>query len=137
MPTADRLNEIAARIFTECADTLRLQKANPFRVNAYLYAGDTLDNFGRNVADLMQAEGIKGLVALPGIREGIAHTIYEYIATGRMSRLENLRGAADPVELFFNPDLKFPKLRNLTFLAKYSDYQISPVSPKYLNIVNH
>ena len=92
-------HEIASKL-REIAQLLRAQKANPFRVNAYLYAGDTLDNFGRNVADLMQAEGIKGLVALPGIGEGIAHTIYEYIATGRMSRLENLRGAADPVELF-------------------------------------
>ncbi|MCP4470397.1 MAG: DNA-binding protein [Gammaproteobacteria bacterium] len=92
-------HEIATKL-REIAQLLRAQKANPFRVNAYLHAGDTLDNLGRNVAELMQAKGIKGLVALPCIGEGIAHTIYEYIATGRMSRLENLRGAADPVELF-------------------------------------
>ena len=92
-------HEIATKL-REIGQLLRAQKANPFRVNAYLHAGDTLDNLGRSVAELMQAKGIKGLVALPGIGEGIAHSIYEYIATGRMSRLENLRGAADPVELF-------------------------------------
>ena len=92
-------HEIATKL-REIAQLLRAQKANPFRVNAYLHAADTLDNLGRNVAELMQAKGIKGLVALPAIGEGIARSIYEYIATGRMSRLENLRGAADPVELF-------------------------------------
>jgi putative hydrolase len=92
-------HEVATKL-REIAQLLRVQQANPFRINAYLHAADTLDNLGRNVAELMQAKGIKGLVALPGIGEGIAHSIYEYVATGRMSRLENLRGAADPVALF-------------------------------------
>ena len=92
-------HEVATKL-REIAQLLRAQQANPFRVNAYLHAADTLDNLGRNVAELMQAEGIKGLVALPGIGEGIASSIYEYVATGRMSRLENLRGATDPAALF-------------------------------------
>ena len=94
------LNHEIADKLREIAGLLRAQKANPFRVNAYLHAADTLDSLPRSVADLMQAEGIEGLVALPGIGEGIARSIYEYVATGRMSRLENLKGAADPVELF-------------------------------------
>ena len=93
-------NHDVATKLREIAQLLRAQLANPFRVNAYLHAADTLDNLGRNVAELMQAQGIKGLVALPGIGEGIARSIYEYVATGRMSRLENLKGAADPVGLF-------------------------------------
>ncbi len=92
-------HEVATKL-REIAQLLSAQQANLFRVNAYLHAADTLDNLGRNVAELMQAKGIKGLVELPGIGEGIARSIYEYVATGRMSRLENLRGAADPVELF-------------------------------------
>jgi len=92
-------HEVATRL-REIADLLRAQQANPFRVNAYRHAADSLDNLGQNVAELMQAGGIKGLVALPGIGEGIARSIYEYVATGRMSRLQNLRGASDPVELF-------------------------------------
>jgi putative hydrolase len=92
-------HEIATKL-RKIAQLLRAQKANPFRVNAYLHAADTLDNLGTNVAELMESKGIKGLVALPAIGEGIARSIYEYIATGRMSRLENLSGTADPVELF-------------------------------------
>ena len=93
-------NHDVATKLREIAQLLRAQQANPFRVNAYLHAADTLDNQGRNVAELMQAKGIKGLIELPGIGEGIASSIYEYVATGRMSRLENLSGAADPVKLF-------------------------------------
>ena len=94
------INHEVAEKLREIAQLLRTQQANPFRVNAYLHAADTLDSLGRDVAELMQETGIKGLVALPGIGEGIARSIYEYVATGRMSRLENLRGAADPVGLF-------------------------------------
>lgn len=92
-------HEVATKL-REIAQLLREQQANPFRVNAYLHAADTLDNLGTNIAELLQAKGIEGLVELPGIGEGIARSIYEYVAIGRMSRLENLRGAADPVELF-------------------------------------
>ena len=92
-------HEIATKLL-EIAQLLRAQQANPFRVNAYLHAADTLDKLERNVAELIQAKGLKGLVALPGIGEGIARSIYEYVATRRMSRLENLRGTADPVALF-------------------------------------
>ena len=91
--------EIAARL-REIADLLREQKANPFRVNAYRHAADTLDGLGEDVSALIQARGIKGLVALPAIGEGIARSIYEYVATGRMSRLQSLRGESDPEALF-------------------------------------
>ena len=93
-------NHQAAAKLRAIAQLLRTQQANPFRVNAYLHAAETLDSLETSVADLIRAQGIDGLVELPGIGEGIARSIYEFVATGRMSRLENLRGAADPVELF-------------------------------------
>lgn len=91
--------EIAVRL-REIADLLREQKANPFRVNAYRHAADTLDGLGGDVSSLIQSRGIEGLVALPAIGEGIARSIYEYVATGRMSRLQSLRGESDPEALF-------------------------------------
>ena len=50
-------HEVASRL-REIAQLLRAQQANPFRVNAYLHAADTLDSQGRNVAELMQAKEI-------------------------------------------------------------------------------
>ena len=43
-------HEVATKL-REIAQLLRAQQANPFRVNAYLHAADTLDNLGRNVEE--------------------------------------------------------------------------------------
>ena len=40
------------------------------------------------------------MLDIPAVGEGIARSIYEYVAMGRMSRLESLRQGHDPVELF-------------------------------------
>jgi putative hydrolase len=93
------LNHEIALELREIATLLRNQRANPFRVNAYLHAAETLDRLDEDVSGLLDSKGIKGLVDLPAIGDGIARSIYEYVATGRMSRLESLRGAADPVSL--------------------------------------
>jgi putative hydrolase len=88
----EKLREIAA--------LLEAQRANPFRSRAYYHAADTLDNLPQDVDKLVQAKGIKGLTDLPAIGAGIARSIYEYVAIGRMTQLENLRGGSDPVGLF-------------------------------------
>lgn len=93
------LNHEIALELHEIANLLREQRANPFRVNAYLHAAQTLDGLDEDVASLLDEKGIKGLVDLPAIGDGIARSIYEYVATGHISRLESLRGAADPVAL--------------------------------------
>lgn len=79
---------------------LEAQHANPFRSRAYLNAASTLDNLKPDVRDLLDDEGLKGLIELPGIGAGIARSIYEYVAIGRMTRLESLQGGSDPVHLF-------------------------------------
>lgn len=84
----------------EIAMLLKTQNANPFRYQAYLHAADTLDNLTEDLDELVQDKGMKGLIELPTIGSGIAQSIYEYVATGRMSRLESLQGESDPVGLF-------------------------------------
>jgi len=84
----------------EIASLLEAQHANPFRSRAYLNAANTLDTLRGDVGELIQAEGIKGLIDLPAIGAGIARSIYEYNATGRMTRLQSLLGESDPVGLF-------------------------------------
>ena len=93
-----RNRKIAAKL-REIAELLQAQKANPFRRNAYLHAADTLERLPRDVGDILASKGIKGLVALPGIGNGIARAINEYLASGRISRLDSLRGGSDPVAL--------------------------------------
>jgi len=91
--------EIAAKL-RQIADLLDEQRANPFRVSAYLNAAKTIETMTEAVEDLLGREGFSALLELPGIGEGIARSINEYIMTGRMSRLESLQSGHDPIALF-------------------------------------
>ncbi|MFO7640932.1 MAG: helix-hairpin-helix domain-containing protein [Candidatus Competibacteraceae bacterium] len=91
--------EIAEQL-RQAADLLERQGANPFRVQAYRRAADTVARLPENVRDLVDQQGIDGLLALPGIGQGIAKAVHELVMTGRWGRLERLRGALDPVRLF-------------------------------------
>lgn len=91
--------EIASKL-QEIATLLDVQKANPFRVNAYLKAAKTIAIMAEPVEDLLRREGFSVLLEFPGIGEGIARSINEFIRTGRMSRLESLQTGHDPITLF-------------------------------------
>lgn len=94
------LNRRAADIFRDCAGILRQQKANPFRINAYLRAAQTLESLDTDVAELLDQEGIEGLVGLPTIGRGLAASIDEIARTGRLAQLDRLRGEASAETLF-------------------------------------
>jgi putative hydrolase len=94
------LNAAAAGILRECGVLLEQQDANPFRVNAYRRATETLESLYVDARDILREQGLAGLNALPGIGSGIASAIDEIARTGRLSRLDRLRGSADPQALF-------------------------------------
>jgi len=91
--------EIALKL-REIATLLDEQKANPFRVNAYLSAAKTIETMAEPVEDLQRREGFSALLEIPGIGEGIARSVNEFVVTGRMSRLESLQTGHDPIPLF-------------------------------------
>jgi hypothetical protein len=93
-------NAEAARILRECGTLLEQQDANPFRVNAYRRAAETLESLDVDARDLLREQGLEGLIALPAIGAGLASAIDEIARTGRLSRLDRLRGSADPETLF-------------------------------------
>jgi hypothetical protein len=104
------VNKKIAEKLGEAADILEQQSANPFRINAYRRAADTVARLEEDLRDLVDRRGVEGLIALPAIGRGIASAIYEMIVTGRWSQLERLRGTLDPVKLFqtvpgIGPDL--------------------------------
>jgi len=92
-------HEVAEKL-REIAYLLEAQHANPFRSRAYQNAANTLDQLEQDVRTLVQENGITSLISLPTIGAGIAQSIYEYVAIGRMTRLEKLKGTSDPVALF-------------------------------------
>jgi putative hydrolase len=94
------INQDIADKLLEIATLLEEQGANPFRVSAYRNAANVIIKLPEPVSEIVARNDFKGLVALPGIGEGIARSIYEYVALGRMSRLDSLKGGHDPVALF-------------------------------------
>ncbi len=89
-----------AGIFRKCAEVLRQQAANPFRVNAYLRAAQTLESLEVDARDILRDDGVAGLIELPAIGRGLAASIDEFARTGRLLQLERLRGEAAPENLF-------------------------------------
>ncbi|HYA19306.1 MAG TPA: helix-hairpin-helix domain-containing protein [Burkholderiales bacterium] len=93
-------NQLIADRLREAADLLNTQGANPFRVNAYRKAADTISYLPRSVREIFISEGIEGLDALPNIGRGIASAVAEILITERWAQLERLRGTTEPTALF-------------------------------------
>jgi putative hydrolase len=89
-------NRFAAGLLRECALLLEQQSANPFRVNAYRRAAQTLESLPQDARAIVASHGRGGLTELPFIGEGIGQAIVEIAETGRLTRLDRLRGAAEP-----------------------------------------
>lgn len=91
------MNEDIVNKLYEIAELLDIQKANQFRVNAFKRAANTIEQLKVPIDDLVMHQGIAGLTKLPNIGEGIANIIYEYVATGEITRLNILKGENDPI----------------------------------------
>lgn len=89
-------NSFAADLLRQFAELLHQQDANPFRVNAYRRAAQTLDSLSEDAREILATRGHDGLTELPFVGEGIGQAIVEIAKTGHLSRLERLRGAAEP-----------------------------------------
>ena len=94
---AEILNVEIAQRLREVAALLQEQGANPFRLQAYRHAADTVQRLDRPAAEIVKAEGMEGLRKLPGIGESLARSIRDLIVTGRLPMLDRLRGETDHV----------------------------------------
>lgn len=94
---AEILNVEIAQRLREVAALLQEQGANPFRVQAYRHAADTVQRLDRPAAEIVLAGGMEGLRKLSGIGESLARSIRDLIATGRLPMLDRLRGETDHV----------------------------------------
>lgn len=93
-------NPKIAKAMLEVADLLEAQQANPFRVKAYRDAAQTLADLPKSAVDILETEGIAGLMDLPGIGRSLAASIERLIHSGRLPLLEQLRGNAASDRVF-------------------------------------
>lgn len=81
-------NQTVGDVLEEIAELLELKGESGFRVRAYENAARAVRHLSTDLGDI---QSVKGLRAIPGVGEALAVKILEYLATGEMRYLEELR----------------------------------------------
>lgn len=123
MPTH---NADIAAVFSEIADRLEIQGANPFRIRAYRNAALTLGELAQDARGML-AKG-EDLRHIPGIGDDLANKIQEIVDTGRCDLLERLRRELPPAVTEL---LRIPGLGPRRVRALYHDLQVQTVEQLY------
>lgn len=84
------LNNEIAKVFYEIAEILDILKVQ-WKPRAYRRAAQNLESLGYDVKEIYETNGIKGLIEIPSIGEGIAKKIIEFIEKGKIKEYEELK----------------------------------------------
>ena len=99
-------DEQIAAALGEVADLLEAQGANPFRVQAYRGGAESVRRSSHPVEHILEAEGVDGLMQMPGIGTSLAGAIEHLVHSGRLPLLERLRGENAAERIFATvPDI--------------------------------
>src|SRR5687768_13043974 len=93
-------NEAIADTFTEIADLLERQGANPYRVRAYRQGAETVRHAQQPLQRILADKGVRGLMKLRGIGDSLAAAIEKIIHAKKLPLLTRLRGGGAPERLF-------------------------------------
>jgi DNA polymerase (family 10) len=92
--TRDRMtNRDLADTFKLIGDLLEIKGENIYKILAYRKAADSLNNLGREAADIARDEG---LTSIPGVGKAISDKIAELLETGKLAFLEKLEQEVPP-----------------------------------------
>ncbi|MBI4253210.1 DNA polymerase/3'-5' exonuclease PolX [Candidatus Uhrbacteria bacterium] len=83
-------NQRIARLLNEMSEYLEVQDV-PFKPSAYARAAGIIAGMTDEVTDIYDQNGKKGLDGIPGVGKGIAEKIEEYITTGSIKELEQMK----------------------------------------------
>lgn len=112
-------NADIATAFDEIADLLEIKGENPFRVRAYRNAARTIAELAEPLRD--KVERGEDLTQIPGIGKDLAMKIGQFVITGRIAQLEELR-AEFPAGLL--DMLRLPGLGPKRVKTLYDDLKI-------------
>lgn len=82
-------NSDVSDILREVADLLEIEGANEFRVRAYRSAAQSIDNLSKDVTELVEEDA--DLTEISDIGESIAEKIEEFIETGSLEQLKDIK----------------------------------------------
>jgi len=81
-------NREIADLFGKMAEILEFKGENPFKIRAYSKAARIIGDLTHDIEEIAQSGELK---EIPGIGEGMAEKIVEYLKTGRISKFEEAR----------------------------------------------
>jgi DNA polymerase (family X) len=82
-----RQNEEVAELFQEYADLISISGGDPYKARAYEKAARSVGGYARDIDGL----DLKGLSAIPNVGKSTAEKIQEYLQTGSIAALDELR----------------------------------------------
>jgi DNA polymerase (family 10) len=86
-------NKELSDLFEKMADILEFKGENPFKISAYRKASRIIGDLTQDIEEITEKGELKHV---PGIGEGMAQKIEEYIKTGKISKFEEVkRGVSD------------------------------------------
>jgi len=86
-------NRELAGLFEKMADILEFKGENPFKISAYRRASRIIGDLTQDIEEITERGELKNI---PGIGEGMAQKIVEYLKTGKISKFEESRkGVSD------------------------------------------
>jgi len=114
-----KTNKEFAKVFQEFAELLELKGEVLFKVIAYQKAAQAIADHSRELESIYKQGGVKLLKEIDGVGEGIADKIEEYIKSGKIKELDNLRKKFPAKELEF---LKIPGVGPATARLLYDKF---------------
>lgn len=85
-----KTNQEIAKMLYAMAEMLAMNDV-PFKPRAFERAAHSVESYGNSVAVMLQKEGKQALKKIPGVGEGIADRIVEFLKTGRTKDYEALK----------------------------------------------
>jgi DNA polymerase (family 10) len=107
-------NKELADLFEKMADILEFKGENSFKISAYRKASRIIGDLTKDIEEISEQGELKNI---PGIGEGMAQKIVEYLKTGKISKFEEIRkGVSD--ELIAIMDIPGMGPKTLSMLHK-------------------
>jgi DNA polymerase (family 10) len=107
-------NKELSDLFEKMADILEFKGENPFKISAYRKASRILGDLTQDIEEIAESGKLK---AVPGIGEGMAQKIEEYLKTGKVSKFEEVKKGV-PDELIAMMDIPGMGPKTLSMLHK-------------------
>ena len=107
-------NKELADLFGRMADILEFKDENPFKISAYRKAARIIGDLTQDIEEIAESGKLKDV---PGIGEGMAQKIVEYLKTGKVSKFEEVRKGV-PDELIAIMDIPGMGPKTLSMIHK-------------------